>query len=277
MRRVITSFLAAAGVVGILTSAHAQEPVLLRLDAPVGRVSTYRTQTRSWLPTFPTDSTKPTMVTAYVTTESVVGVDGDARIVSAVVTSSQFDYGRFHAKNRERGRTTVTRVDSRGRMLLIDLTRDGKSLQDEPGSERIPGESPTMPHAGGAFTLPEAPVRVGESWTATERVYLGTGTGGRHADVRVTYRLERIGPEGGARVAVISMAGPIVAWLYRSGTGDSLRLEAEPIGDAPATGAMSGEIHLDLDSTQIVSVTMNIEDRWGTPQGLRTRMTRTVL
>ena len=132
------------------------------------------------------------------------------------------------------------------------------------------------PAAGGqldqasTFTLPEGPVRVGDTWTATETMPMGPGTGGRTATLQVTYRLERIGSEGGARVAVISMNGEVTAWLELAGLSPNQHLVAS---SRRPTGTMSGEIHLDLDAKWVVGLTMTMEDQWGTEYGLKTSMT----
>ena len=72
-------------------------------------------------------------------------------------------------------------------------------------------------------------------------------------------------------MAVISMNGAIVTWLEPVG----LRRELKAIPNAaPEMSSVSGELRLDLDASRMVGITVNIENRWGTPQGRRMRMTR---
>jgi hypothetical protein len=266
MRRFLTAVLVCACFTGIAATADAQEPILLRLDAPVGRITKYRTQTQSWLQGFPTDPTKPSMVKTDVTTESVTEVEGDVRTMSTVLDSDQLDVddtdAPLHAKNTLRGQTTVSRIDSRGRVLSSKVTREADAMRGQP---------PAASHAGGEFTLPDGPVRIGDTWAATERMSMGPGTGGMHGEVQVTYKLQRVDLAHGARVAVISMNGAIVTWLEPVGLRGQLK--AIP-NAAPDMSSVSGELRLDLDASRMVGLTVNIENRWGTSRGHRTRMTR---
>jgi hypothetical protein len=265
MRRFLTAVLVCACLTGIAAAADAQEPILLRLDAPVGRITKYRTQTQSWLPGFPTDPTKPSMVKTDVTTESVTAVEGDVRTMSTVVDHDEIYVEAdtpIHGKNTLRGQTTVSRIESRGRVLSSKVTREGEGMRGQP---------PAASHAGGEFTLPEGPVRVGDTWAATERMSMGPGTGGMHGEVQVTYKLQRVDLAHGARVAVISMNGAIVTWLEPVGLRGQLK--AIP-NAAPDMSSVSGELRLDLDASRMVGLTVNIENRWGTSRGHRTRMTR---
>lgn len=253
---------------GAVTGAAAvtAKPILLRLNAPVGRVTRYHTQTRSWGLGDSTDPNLPDLVMTDSTTETITAVKGDVRTISAVVVSSQLDTAaelqQRAAKNVWKGQTTLRRMDSRGRVLLSKVTREAKGMQGRGVAS----------HAGGAFTLPEGPVRIGDKWTATERMSLGPGSGGLYADVEVAYRLERVGLKGGARVAVISMNGVIVVWSHSVGLkGD----RAATPNATPELSSMSGELHIDLDAGWMVGLTVNIENQWGTPQGRKTRLTRT--
>lgn len=248
---------------GAVTGAAtiARDPVLLRMDAPAGRVVQYHTQTKSWLPGF--DSALPSMVTTDVATESITAVDGDTRTLSTVVVSSHVDMPGTPQVGAEKdtlkGMTTVRRMDSRGRVLSSEMTRKGQGM-----------DGPAAPHAASTFTLPEGPVRVGDTWTATETMPMGPGTGGKTATVKVTYRLERIGLKGDVPVAVISMNGAVTAWLSPAGLDRHLVASS-----TTPSGTMSGEIHLDLSAKWVVGLTMSMEDQWGTDRGFKTLMTTT--
>lgn len=243
----------------------AQELFLLRMEAPMGRVAQYHTQTKSWLPGFPTDSNLPSMVMTDSTTETIIAVEGDSRTTRIVVVSDRLDmstYPRELPENVWKGMTTVSRIDNRGRVLASEITQKGRE-----------GAGPRAPHASSTFTLPEAPVRVGDTWGATETMPMGPGTGGLWtAILQVNYRLERVDLKGGARVAVISMKGAGTAWLKRVGQSPNQRLEKSL---RPASGTISGEILMDLDAKWMVGLTVSMEDEWGTTHGLKTHMTKT--
>jgi hypothetical protein len=246
----------------------AQELFLLRMEAPIGRVMQYHTQTKSWLPGFPTDSNLPSIVMSDSTTETITGVEGDARTTTIVVVSDRVDTpdlprGIHLPGNTWKGMTTVSRIDNRGRILASEIAQ---KVQE--------GAGPRAPHAASTFTLPEAPVRVGDTWSATETMPTGPGTGNLWTRIlQVTYRLERVDLRGAARVAVISMKGAGTAWLKRVGNfPDQQRLEKSL---RPGSGAISGEILMDLDAKWMVGLTVSMEDEWGTTRGLKTHMTKT--
>lgn len=264
MRRILTAVFVCACFTDITSVAEAPEPILFRLDATIGRTTKYRTQTQSWLQGFPTDPARPTVVKTDNTTESITTVEGDVRTMSTLIDSDQLDTDDppMHASDILRGQTTVQRIDGQGRVLSSEVTREAEGMR---------GQGPAASHAGGGFTLPEGPVRVGDTWVATERMSMGPGTGGRYGEVQVTYRLERVDLVGGARVAVISMNGAIVTWLER--VGQKGQLKASP-NTAPATSSVSGELRFDLDARRMAGLTVNIENRWGTPRGFRTHMTK---
>lgn len=245
--------------------AFAQESVVLRLDAPVGTTTQYRTETQSWLPGG--SVAVANCVMTDVTTESITALDGDVRTVTTVVESMVTDlsgtdlYFSLRKITSGRGRTTVRRIDRRGHTLSIEVTKPGKGV--EKGDE--------MPqHAGGAFTLPEGPVAVGDTWTAPDTIPTGWGTSGRVAVVQITYRLERIEMEGSGHVAVVSMNGVFIAWRIPGSSAPS------GTAAAPVPGTLSGELRIDLDARRVVSLVTMLDRNWGTDRGFRTRMTKTV-
>jgi len=254
----------------VAAPAFAQEPVVLRLDAPVGTTTRYRTETRSWPPGGSIDSTVPNCIVTDVTTESITALDGDVATVSTVVESMVTDLTgaglgpQVGKVNSGRGRTTVRRIDRRGHILSTEILKPGKGF--EKGGE-------VAEHAGGAFTLPEGPVSVGDTWTATDSIPGGWGNSGRTAVVQITYRLERIEGQGSARVAVVSMKGAFLAWRILAST----RSAASTGGPVP--GTLSGELRIDLDARRLVSLETILDRNWGMDQdrGFRTRMTKVVL
>lgn len=227
------------------------EPILLRMEAPVGRVASYRAQTNSWLPGFPTDSATPSSVLTDLVTESIIAVEGDVRTIRTVVGYSELDMTKSSSldvmKDKSNGMTTVRRMDSRGRVLSTKVTKVAKGM-----------DGPSASHAVSTFTLPEGPVRIGDTWTATETMQAGPGTGGDSATMRVNYRLERIDVKGDVSVAVISMNGEIISWFqFGRRTG-------------PSPGTMTGEVQLDLSAKWIVGLMMSMQHG-----RLKTRMTTT--
>jgi hypothetical protein len=248
--------------------AFSQESVVLRLDAPVGTTTRYRTETRSWPPGGSVDSTVPNCVVTDVATESIIALDGDIGTVSTVIESRVTDLSgtgmgpQLSKVTSGRGRTTVRRIDRRGRTLSTEVTKPGKGVGK--------GEE-VAEHAGGAFTLPDGPVSVGDTWTAPDTIPGGWGTGGRIAVVQITYRLERIELAGTGHVAVVSMNGMFISWRI---SGSSA-----PSGTTAAAvpGTMTGELRIDLDARRVVSLVTMLERNWGTDRGFRTRMTKTVV
>jgi len=252
--------------VGTSATPDAIEPVLLRLAPPVGRINRYRMQTQSW---WPDCSTDPVYVLTDATTESIIAIEGEVRTVSTVVDSHKMDSRRrrFAFSTRcalldtyfNRGETRVSRIDSRGRVLSTELTPSGERMAQV---ERViyPGASLAHPHAGGAFTLAEAAVRPGDTWTAKERMYFGP-VSGTHADMDVAYRLEAVEWIGGARMAIISMNGPVANPVRYVPDGVKSRFEPAPAGYVPPAATLNGEIRLNLDVARLVSLTMHIEYR----------------
>jgi hypothetical protein len=264
MHRILTAVFMCACFAGITAEADAQERILLRLDATIGRITKYRTQTQSWLPGSSTDPAKPTVIKTDITTESITAIEGNVRTMVAVINSDELEMNDPPRRltNMLRGQKTVHRIDGRGRTLTSDVLREAELMR---------GQGPAPSHAGGAFTLPEGPVRVGDTWVAAERMSMGPGTRGLQGEAQVTYRLNRIDRVGGARVGVISMNGAIVNWLEPDRQKGELK--ASP-NTAAAMSSVSGELRFDLDARRLVGLTLNIENRWGTPQGSRTHMTK---
>jgi hypothetical protein len=203
------------------------------------------------------------MIMTDMTTESITSVDGDVRTISTVVLSSVLEMPSTPrmgaAKDITKGMTTVRRIDSRGHVLSTAMTREAEGMR---------GQGAPAPHAASDFTLPEDPVRVGDTWTATETMPLGQGTGGRAAIVLVTYRLERIGLSGTARVAVISISGVVTSLLDPVGPDRHLVATRGPV-----SGTVSGEMHLDLTAGWLIGLTMSLEDQGATERGMKTIMT----
>jgi tetratricopeptide (TPR) repeat protein len=252
----------AALQLGAVTDASPSgDAMLLRLEAPVGHVSRYRSETKSWLPTFPADSTRPQFLLSDVTTETITAAEGDVLTISTVVISDRMempDTPHFGvAKNVAKGQTTVRRMDNRGHVLSTRVTKQAKGM-----------DGPVAPNPTTTFALPEGPVHVGETWAALDTMSMGPGTGGLVALTEVTYKLERIGVVGGKHVAVISMTGGFVAWFRPAEMkGREVTRSSTP------SGSLTGEIQLDLDAKWLLGRTVSMENAWGTDHGRRIRMT----
>lgn len=201
--------LAAAG------TASAQEAVLLRLGGTIGQPVHSRTVTATYMRGGPfeamgADTSVPTMRLVMYVTQTLDSVRGDTLSFAAVIDSShaespampQLSVMMESAMATAPKRSTV-RMDSRGRVLAVALAGSGDTGAAAGLSLGGPGSG--VGFNGTGYTLPEQPVRVGDTWSATTDV---TGLpGGAVASGNMMFRLERIEPRGGAGTAVISMSG----------------------------------------------------------------------
>jgi len=238
-------------VAGGITQVRAQA-VLLRVTPPVGQATHYRSVTESWMqiPGMPAgDSTKPTMTQTLFTTRTVTGMDGTARIITSVVDSSRQDMGAMGGMggmggDMLRGMTTTQHVDPRGNVLSTEVTPP-------------PGAPPMMAQAmrqggavaRGAAVMPERAVQPGESWTDSMTIPIGAG---QQTVFRVTYKLERVERQGGARAAVVSWQGTV---------------RSDSAATPGAAGTMTGQLALDLDAGRLISSSMEMRITAETPQG----------
>ena len=151
-------------------AARAQDAVMLRLDPPVGQVSRYRVKIQLWfrgrMPQ--ADTSLPTFVHITHITQTVGSVEGDVRVITAVIDSSRMDFpgaggmgqlGQL-AGDMLRGQTTTTRVDARGRVLSVEVA---PSPNLPPMLAGPMGDATRGLGRRGEVSLPTRRVRVGES------------------------------------------------------------------------------------------------------------------
>jgi hypothetical protein len=267
MRRtlMLTTLLALATTAARAQSA-ATDPVYLRLGGVPGQSNHYQTTVDVFMrgPMASSDSTVPAMRSTRFMTRTVDAISGDTITFVEVVDSARVETPGMPGMGDRmagqaammRGQTVTTRMDSRARLLSIEVAN-----ANAPDGSGAP--APGGPGAGGAggqrmpgrnqrpmFVLPERAVRAGDTWTDSV-VIAGAGPTEGPTNYLATYKLERIEQRGNFRVAVISMAGNMVS--------------NSPNG--PQTMTVTGEIAYDITGRRLVHMTMNMTGTMPTPRG----------
>ena len=254
----------------VSTAARAQnaptEPVYLRMGGVAGQSNHYQTTVDVFMrgPMASSDSTVPSMRSTRFMTRTVNAVSGDTVTFVEVVDSARVETPGMPGMGDRmagqaaamRGQTVTTRMDSRARLLSIEVTNP-----NAPDGSGAP--APGGPGGGGAggtrmpgrnqrpmFVLPEHAVRVGDTWTDSV-VIGGAGPTEGPTNYLATYKLERIEQRGNFRVAVVSMAGNMVS--------------NSPNG--PQTMLVTGELAYDITGRRLVHMTMNMTGVMPTPRG----------
>jgi hypothetical protein len=169
----------------------------------------------------------------HVMSRSVVERSDDAGSVvltitdSAVFVAPGIDPRQVEAARRAmRGRWARMRVSPAGAMEMIETRRDG--AESDPGAAaltRLPG------------TLPDTPVKVGDTWTRDLALPWGVGGGSSPfsagGKVGVVFRLDSVTQHG--TLAYISMRGA----LARSGV-------SQAGAHVNSSGTMTGRLRVDL-------------------------------
>jgi len=276
-RCVLPLALPLALALALAPAARAQDAVMLRLDPPVGQVSRYRMEIQSWVRgrMLQTDTSLPTLVQIMHITQTVDSVEAEAYFITTVIDSSRMDapgmggmgqLGRM-AGDMLRGQTTTTRVDSRGRVLSVEVVPNPNLPPMLAG--RVGGATRGLGRRG-EVSLPMRLVHVGESWTDSLNTELGGGRGAPgEAMGRVTYRLERIERRGASQLAVISLNGTI---------GMATAVQSEPTA---VSGSITGEFVVDVRAKRLARMTTEVsaqvESQDGSQMPVRTRLTMTLL
>jgi hypothetical protein len=238
------------------------------------------------------DTTLPTFRVHTYTARTLAAVAGDTLTYSEVVDSAQFEAPAMpqmammagQMAGSMRGMTTVTKMDSRGRVLAIEVTpapgamggpmggvMGGPPMAGGPGGGMGGGRGRGGPMGGmfggrgqrAFFLLPAQPVRPGDTWT--DSMTVADSSGGMAippATLRATFRLERLERRGGSQIAVISMNGTLTS--------------ASPQGQSTMTMNTAGEIQVDLTASRLASLTMESNGTVASPQGempMRMRIT----
>jgi len=264
------------------TAAGAQEPVLLRIGGQPGRANRYQTVMETFMRGGPMaammnpDTNVPFSRMTMQSTRTLTAVTGDTLNFSEVIDSAAMEMPAMPqmaammggVAGMMKGRTTVTRMDNRGRIFSTEVTGGAMAgMGGGPGGPGGRGGRGGMMGGGNnnrpaPFILPAQPVRPGESWTDS------TSFGGNGTDpavsVRGTFKLERVEQLGGSRVAVVSWNGTMTT------TG--------PMG-AQVMNVL-GEIHIDLGAQRLASMDMHMSGTVQTPQGevpMRMHMTQAAM
>jgi hypothetical protein len=242
--------LGAGLLVGVTLQAHAQA-VQLRFHPGVGQVTHYRVLSRTW--TSADTSAAPAGQMAIYQTQTVLEADSGTYLLKTVTDSTVMAGGRGGRPgaggDMMRGMAVTVRMDARGHVLSTQVTPPpglppfvANMMTKNAGS----GESPRN------HVWPEGTIHPGDTWTDSMVQSLSSGRGRpRQVVFRMTYRFERLERQGGDRIAVISMNGA-------------------PEGGG--SGAMTGEMALDLDASRMVRMVTDM----ATEQG-HTRMTMAML
>lgn len=226
---------------GLLVAAAAQaeaQAVQLRFTAPVGQVTRYRTVNQMWASG---DTTTAPMLSTLYSTRTIMAMDGANYVVKTVmdstVTAMPSGGGGRPGMGGDmmRGMAITQHMDPRGHVLSTEVT-------PPPGLppfvanmlQRNSGSNDNRPTA----VWPEGAISPGYTWTDSMVTSASAGRGRPTQVVYiVTYRLERVERTGGARLAIISMNG------------------SRPGGQ---TGAVTGEIALDLDAGRLAHMVTNM-------------------
>jgi hypothetical protein len=251
-------FAGVAAVAAVLAAAPAaaQEAVLLRFTPPVGQVTHYKAVTQTWMqiPGMSSgDTTQPTMTQTLYSTRTVTAMDGQARVVTTVIDSSTRDMGPMSgmmpAGDMFRGITTTEHVDPLGRVLSFELT-------PPPGMNPMMAEAMRRRSARRQIAFPERRVAPGDTWSTSDTMAMGGGpggTGGGHAVLDLTYKLDRVEQQGGAQLATLSLNGTV--------HGDS----ADASGGT--SGTMTGEMVVDLGAARVMRASTRMTMQIRSPDG----------
>lgn len=264
-----TLLLAAASTALAAAPARAQE-ITLRLTAPVGQVTHYRTVNQTWMqfPGMPVgDTTLPATQQTIYTTRTVTGLDGTARVVTTVVDSSKMEAPGMPAmagmmgggRDMLRGMSTTQKIDPLGRVLSTDIT-------PPPGIPAQFAQNIARGSGRNSPVMPEGAIKPGDTWTDTMATAAPEGRGmPAETKIRIAMRFDRVERQGGARFAVISMNGTI-----QSDT-------AGAAGEGLINGTMTGEVAVELEAGRIARSTSDLHAVAQSPRGTMPLRIKTVM
>ena len=215
----------------------AQQGVLLRFAPPVGQVSHYRYLTQVWMqiPGMSSgDSSQPAMTQTMYATRTVTAKRDSTWAVTTVIDSSSGGTG-----DPFRGVIIKQRVGVHG-------TVDSTAVTPPPGADPMIAQA--MQRSGGmantTLSLPQGPVGVGQSWNESRSIPVPAMASNTPVSVQVTYRLERVDHDRGARVAVISSTA-------------SFQMDTT-LAARSVKGTMNGAYELDLDAGRLRNATTDV-------------------
>lgn len=248
-----------------------QDPVYLRIGGTPGATNKYTSTMDMWFrPAQMAAMMNPdtSMATLHFTrklTRHINAVDGDTLTYVEVVDSVGVDapampmmagaMGGMIAM--EQGRTTTTRMDSRGRIVSMSITNPTNPNDPAAGGTPPPGGGPGGRGMRGMgnnqrmmFVLPAQAVRPGDTWTDSVMMR-GDNEGDPATNFLATYRLVAIDTRQGVRTAIIAMNGTMAT------NGPS----------GPQILATGGEIQFDVSGRRVASFLLTATGTIPTPQG----------
>jgi len=221
----------------IAAPCAAQQGVLLRFAPPVGQVTHYRYLTQVWMQipgVSSGDSSQPAMTQTMYATRTVTAKRDSTWAVTTVIDSSSGVTG-----DSFRGVIIKQRLGVHG-------TVDSTAVTTPPGADPMIAQA--MQRSAGmantTLSLPEGPVGVGQSWNESRSIPVPVMGGNTPVSVQVTYRLERVDHDRGARIAVISSTA-------------SLQMDTT-LAAGFVKGTMNGAYNLDLDAGRLRNATTDV-------------------
>lgn len=240
-----------------LAAGRAQDAVLLRLNPAAGQVTRFRAVMDAWLrsPLFAgADTIQPTAhVTSYITRIVTTAPDSQRIELTDHTDSSTFDFPALRGfmpaagtGDLLRGMRTMTRLDSRARGVATMVVEAPNLPTGMPALIRgVQGLTVAISRLA-SVSLPEQPVRPGDTWTDTLTFDLanvpgltGVGVQGTGSGL-ATMRFERVEQRYGARIAVLTAVATANAGAADETQSATLNLSA------------TSTVDLDLDAGRFV-------------------------
>jgi hypothetical protein len=277
MRRTL---FAASLLTVVAAAARAQEPILLRISGQAGQFNRYQTVMETFIrggqmaAMMSPDTTLPFSRMRMFSTRTLMGTSGDTLNFQEVVDSASMETPAMPqmapmmagAAAQLRGRTTATKMDSRGRVFSTEVT--GGMAMGGPGGGGPGGRGGRGGMGGGRnnatpFILPAQAVRPGDTWSDSTTV-TGNGTDQPTVAVQGNFKLDRVDQHPGSRVAVITWTGTMTT--------------TTPQGSQVMN--VVGEIDVDMTAHRLAAMNMTMTGTVQSPQGeipMKIQMSQTLM
>lgn len=268
-RRLIYVLLAACA-----HTAQAQEAVTLRFSPVINQTTRYRTEVDGWLrtPLMPVgDTSMPAVHITMHSTRTTDPLDSLGRYVFIDRTdSSRYDMPAMRALQPQlattgdllRGMRTQTTMDRQGRGLLTRVLETPNMPQDLPVLVKGIQSLAVTTIRLAMFSLPEGPVRPGDTWSDSLHYDQSASAGLQQSLVTAggvgiaNYRFERVETRGGVRIAVISTVARVNAGAQEPGQAATLQVTA------------SGQMDFNIDAGTLARSQMDLSGQMATRIGL---------